>query len=111
MLSSNLYKEQSLGIYSSKPLHDEVEDFETTHKFFGVQLHTLLAHDLYFLVGAIWLTMIVEEGQFERDPVNFSVFDIMFKTVSAYGVHVTSCDCSILDCLDHLLIWAIVYLE
>ena len=28
---------------------------------------------------------IVETGQFKRDPVNFSIFNILFEVVSAYG--------------------------
>jgi Trk-type K+ transport system membrane component len=34
---------------------------------------------------AVLLITIIETSSFERDPVTFSVFNIVFETVSAYG--------------------------
>lgn len=53
--------------------------------FIQQQLRAQLAHDLWWLVLAIWLIMIIEGGQFERDPATFSVFNVIFEVVSGYG--------------------------
>lgn len=49
------------------------------------QLRAQLAHDLWWLVLAVWLIMIIEGGQFEKNPAFFSVFNVLFEVVSGYG--------------------------
>src|SRR5439155_728312 len=44
-----------------------------------------LAHDLWWIVLAVIFITIVETSQFERDPVTYSVFNVIFETISAYG--------------------------
>ncbi|KAK3079949.1 hypothetical protein LTS18_003525, partial [Coniosporium uncinatum] len=44
-----------------------------------------LAHDVWWLVLAIFLISIIEGSQFERDPATFSVFNIIFEVVSGYA--------------------------
>ena len=53
--------------------------------FVRQQLRGQLGHDLWWLAMAIFLISIIETGQFKRDPVVFSIFNIMFEVVSAYG--------------------------
>jgi Trk-type K+ transport system membrane component len=53
--------------------------------FIRLQLRSQLGHDLWLLAIAIFAITAIETGQFERDPVNFSTFNIIFETVSAYG--------------------------
>jgi Trk-type K+ transport system membrane component len=100
--SSNVYEERSLGIYSDDP---DYEHFSQKHQkkspfawfrqgvlapakessgryFLKQQIRAQLAHDLWWLVLAIWLIMIVEAGNFEGDPALFSVFNVIFETVS-----------------------------
>jgi Trk-type K+ transport system membrane component len=40
---------------------------------------------LWWIFLAITIICIVEAGQFTRDPVTYSAFNIIFETVSAYG--------------------------
>lgn len=57
----------------------------TRQDFVRQQLRGQLGHDLWWLVLAIFMITTIETGQFERDPVNFSTFNIIFEVVSAYG--------------------------
>jgi Trk-type K+ transport system membrane component len=44
-----------------------------------------MAYDLWWIALAVVIICIVEAGQFTRDPVTYSAFNIIFETVSAYG--------------------------
>ncbi|KAL8875701.1 MAG: hypothetical protein Q9198_005974, partial [Flavoplaca austrocitrina] len=44
-----------------------------------------LAHDLWWVVLAILFITIIETSSFERDPVTYSTFNIIFEVISAYG--------------------------
>lgn len=58
---------------------------ETRSYFMRQQLRAQLAHDLWFAVLAVFLILIIENSQIERDPVSFSVFNVVFEVISAYG--------------------------
>ncbi|KAL8923833.1 MAG: hypothetical protein Q9208_004394 [Pyrenodesmia sp. 3 TL-2023] len=58
---------------------------ETHGYFVRQQLRGQLAHDLWWVVLAILFITIIETSSFERDPVNYSVFNIIFEVISAYG--------------------------
>ncbi|KAA8575909.1 hypothetical protein EYC84_006074 [Monilinia fructicola] len=130
MRHSNVYEEQSLGIYTSdispftphsgwglakkirrsfsgrdptppaskpgSPKHktgtgsatakDKPQREETTGtEFIRHQLRSQLSHDLWWLTLAIFLIVCIEVSNFERDPVAYSVFNVIFEVVSAYG--------------------------
>ncbi|KAK8194407.1 hypothetical protein M8818_007598 [Zalaria obscura] len=107
MRNSNVYEERSLGIYADDPGFEDYERAEQAkrRRFFGglkrhltgrdleggkgyfvrQQLRAQLAHDAWWIVLAVFLIMIVEGGQFERDPATYSVFNFIFEIVSAYG--------------------------
>jgi Trk-type K+ transport system membrane component len=53
--------------------------------FIRQQLRGQLGHDLWWIALAVFLITIIETGQFERNPVVFSTFNIIFEVVSAYG--------------------------
>lgn len=53
--------------------------------FLRQQLRGQLSHDLWWIALAILLITIIETAKIERDPLNFSVFNIIFECVSAYG--------------------------
>lgn len=53
--------------------------------FIHQQVHGQLAHDIWWLVLAILVIVIIESSHFNADPVGFSVFNIIFEVVSAYG--------------------------
>ncbi|KAK1977897.1 cation transport protein-domain-containing protein [Colletotrichum cereale] len=53
--------------------------------FISQQVRGQLAHDLWWLVLAVLIIVIIETSKFIQDPVTFSVFNIIFEVVSAYG--------------------------
>jgi Trk-type K+ transport system membrane component len=104
MRSSNTYEERSLGIYAEdNPMapDEAASDIffdlkrritvktgaprESRGYFIRQQLRGQLAHDLWWICVAVFLITIIETGQFERDPVVFSTFNIIFEVISAYG--------------------------
>jgi len=103
MRNSNVYEERSLGIYADDPqekpeepkggLFSGLRRRLTTHggsieprsDFVRQQLRGQLAHDLWWIVLAVLFIMIIETGHFEDDPVNYSVFNVIFEVISAYG--------------------------
>jgi len=103
MRNSNVYEERSLGIYADDPM-EKSQDPErsflkgmrrrlTAHAsakeprgyFVRQQLRAQIAHDIWILVLAVLFITITETGQFERDPVDYSVFNIIFEVISGYG--------------------------
>lgn len=99
MRHSNVYEERSLGIYADDPSaneNDEDGSSESSSRlsmgptagrlyFIRHQLRAQMAYDLWLIALAVIIICIVEAGQFTRDPVTFSAFNIIFETVSAYG--------------------------
>lgn len=53
--------------------------------FISQQIHGQLAHDIWWLVVAVLVITTIETSNFMADPVTFSVFNIIFEVVSAYG--------------------------
>lgn len=53
--------------------------------FIGQQIRGQLAHDLWWLVVAILIITIIETDHFNERPLPYSLFNIMFECVSAYG--------------------------
>jgi Trk-type K+ transport system membrane component len=105
MRNSNVYEERSLGIYAEdQTQHNDPEKegglfrrfkeritFQTTPAgenrayFVHQQVRGQLAHDLSWLVIAVLLIVCIETGSFERDPLTYSVFNVVFEITSAYG--------------------------
>jgi Trk-type K+ transport system membrane component len=109
MRNSNVYEERSLGIYADDPdsqregqksdlelgpidrlkrsltLKTLKPTSETRGYFIRQQIHGQLAHDLSWLAIAVLLIVCIENSSFERDPVTYSVFNVVFEVVSGYG--------------------------
>ncbi|KAI1806350.1 TrkH-domain-containing protein [Daldinia bambusicola] len=58
---------------------------ESRISFISHQIRGQLSHDLWWLVLAVLLIMIIETKHFIEDPVTYSVFNVVFEVVSAYG--------------------------
>ena len=59
---------------------------ESSHiSFIQQQIHGQLAHDIWWLVLATLVIVTIETSSFLTDPVGFSVFNVIFEVVSAYG--------------------------
>lgn len=68
--------------------------FSSRSFFVRQQLRAQLADDAYWIVLAVFIIMIIEGSQFERDPVNFSVFNVIFEVVvSADLAHSERVEC------------------
>lgn len=97
-----MYEEQSLGIYnysnpdattsspdekssSTSPSLLHQPRSSQSRAFISLQLRSQLSHDLWWLVLATLLITCIEVSHFESDPVTYSVFNIIFEVVSAYG--------------------------
>lgn len=108
MRNSNVYEERSLGIYADdtelesqgqreasekrsfagrlkRRLTNQNGPVESRGYFVRQQLRGQLAHDLWWIVLAVLFIMITETGSFDRDPVTYSAFNVIFEVVSAYG--------------------------
>ncbi|PYH92551.1 potassium transporter [Aspergillus ellipticus CBS 707.79] len=108
MRNTNVYEERSLGIYAHDNSDDEQEgksasgfiqlvrhhifrrqDASTPEAsrsyFVHQQLRSQLSHDLWWIALAVLLIAIAESSNFNRQPVAYSTFNIIFEVVSAYG--------------------------
>ncbi|KAJ4329336.1 hypothetical protein N0V84_000231 [Fusarium piperis] len=88
---TNVYEERSLGIFSSQTDQDPMwrENRKSVIKELrrlGRQMNRgFVRYDVWALILAVLVITTIESGQFRRDPVRYSVFNIMFEVVSAYG--------------------------
>lgn len=70
------------GVGVPRPQNQE----ETSRiSFIGQQIRGQLAHDLWWLVLAILAVVVIETDHFLKDPVTYSVFNILFEATSAYA--------------------------
>ncbi|SPJ70951.1 related to TRK1 - Potassium transporter I [Fusarium torulosum] len=53
--------------------------------FIGQQIRGQLAHDMWWLVLPVIIIMIIETDHFLDQPLAYSVFNVLFEVVSAYG--------------------------
>jgi Trk-type K+ transport system membrane component len=58
---------------------------ETPVSFVSQQIRGQLAHDLWWLVLAVLIIVTIKTSHFLADPATFSVFNVIFEVVSAYG--------------------------
>ncbi|TID30102.1 hypothetical protein CANINC_001326 [Pichia inconspicua] len=80
---TNVYEEQSLGVYSREEEADH--DGENKLKFIGAHLRKQLSFDLWFLFLAIFIICIAEGNRIMEGDIRFGIFQIMFEVTSAYG--------------------------
>ncbi|EXK47031.1 hypothetical protein FOXG_11308 [Fusarium oxysporum f. sp. lycopersici 4287] len=53
--------------------------------FIGQQIRGQLAHDMWWLILPVIVIMIIETDHFLEQPLVYSVFNVLFEVVSAYG--------------------------
>lgn len=92
MRNSNVYEERSLGIYAEDMDRkntrgsDSMKPVRTTRLYFlREQIQRQLGHDLWFITTCMVLVVWIETPRIVADPINYSVFNIIFEVVSAYG--------------------------
>ncbi|KAG8770567.1 low affinity potassium transporter [Ceratobasidium sp. 428] len=91
--STNVYEEQSLGIYldDAKGEEEEPNPSGRTIYAWGSYLawhaRRQLSFDMWWLAFALWLVCIIERAQIMNPETNgwFDIFAIIFELTSAYG--------------------------
>ncbi len=66
-------------------LHHRDAEQTSRMAFIEQQIRGQLAHDLWWLVLAIMIIIVIETGHFLSDPTTYSIFNIVFECVSAYA--------------------------
>ncbi|KAI0876975.1 TrkH-domain-containing protein [Hypoxylon argillaceum] len=85
LLRRTLSEWHGVGAVSNRH-HTERDDLDQSRiSFISHQIRGQLSHDLWWLVLAVLLIMIIETRHFLQDPITFSVFNVVFEVVSAYG--------------------------
>ncbi|KAG2043915.1 cation transport protein-domain-containing protein [Suillus americanus] len=91
--STNVYEEQSLGIYDDDNSEDE-NAFSTAgprmtvwSRYLAMHARRQLAFDMWWLCLALVLICIIERGNLDNTEIQgwFNIFTIIFELVSAYG--------------------------
>ncbi|KAG7194403.1 low affinity potassium transporter [Scheffersomyces spartinae] len=82
---TNVYEEQSLGVYlkEQNPEHD-IDESKSSH-FIGAHLRNQLSFDLWFIFLGLFIICIAEGNKLDKNNPSFSVFAILFEIISAYG--------------------------
>jgi potassium uptake Trk family protein len=63
-----------------------IDDNDTSRSYFvRQQLRSQLSHDIWWICLAVLFIAIAEGPHFNKDPIAYSTFNIMFEVVSAYG--------------------------
>lgn len=93
--STNVYEEQSLGIYPDVDSNEkDINLFATStsdritvwSRYLGFHVRKQLAFDMWWLGVALWLICIIERAKILDDNLKwFNIFSIVFELVSGYG--------------------------
>ncbi|KAI5948642.1 TRK1 [Candida theae] len=78
---TNVYEEQSLGVYTK----DEEGDENTPTNFVGAHLRNQLSYDLWYIFLGLFIICIAEGKKLQQMEFRFSEFAILFEIISAYG--------------------------
>lgn len=79
---TNVYEEQSLGIYAQEEAGNEEE---SPTSFVGTHLRNQLSFDLWFIFLGLFIICIAEGNKLDNSNILFTVFTVMFEIISAYG--------------------------
>lgn len=92
--STNVYEEQSLGIYKDDDESEDENAFSTAgprmtvwSRYLAMHARRQLAFDMWWLCLALVLICIIERGNLDNTEIQgwFNIFTIIFELVSAYG--------------------------
>ncbi|ESK97349.1 potassium transporter [Moniliophthora roreri MCA 2997] len=91
--STNVYEEQSLGVYRGEESDDE-DEFQAAgprvtvwSRYLAMHARKQLAFDMWWLCLGLFLVCIIERSSLddENSATWFNIFSIIFEMVSAYG--------------------------
>ncbi|KAH8101386.1 TrkH-domain-containing protein [Cristinia sonorae] len=94
--STNVYEEQSLGVFAAEPEDEDEEPAlresqgtrrERIGKYFGWHLRRQVAYDIWWLVCGIFFVCVIERTMImdDNNAPWFNLFRIVFELVSAFG--------------------------
>ncbi|KAJ7772100.1 cation transport protein-domain-containing protein [Mycena maculata] len=93
--STNVYEEQSLGVFRDNPNPAEEDDFQPTDesrvtvwsRYLAMHARKQLAFDMWWLGLAVFLVCIIERHAIDLEANYgwFNIFSVVFELVSAYG--------------------------
>ncbi|KAJ3890076.1 cation transport protein-domain-containing protein [Lentinula edodes] len=92
--STNVYEEQSLGVYRESMITDEDPDFQLSgprmtvwSKYLAMHARKQLSFDMWWLGLALFLVCIIERPNLDdtSKATWFNIFNIVFELTSAYG--------------------------
>ncbi|KAI0036137.1 cation transport protein-domain-containing protein [Vararia minispora EC-137] len=87
--STNVYEDQSLGIYDDRPDEEEGDFPAMEGQRMAVWGRHLAMHmpsaDMWWLCFALFLVCVIERGELTESDSQFEIFTIVFELVSAYG--------------------------
>ncbi|KAI9827693.1 MAG: hypothetical protein M1819_006894 [Sarea resinae] len=85
MRRTNVYEEQSLGIYKAD-MHDDADDEDGVHKsYLGAHLRRQLSFDFWYIFLGLFIIAIAEGDKLASGNSSYSLFSVLFEIVSAYG--------------------------
>ena len=81
---TNVYEEQSLGIYlKDESIEPDLE--KTPRSYIGTHVRNQLSFDLWYIFLGIFIICIAEGGKITAQDNTMTIFSVMFEVVSAYG--------------------------
>ncbi|KAI5962331.1 TRK1 [Candida pseudojiufengensis] len=80
---TNVYEEQSLGVYANEKENEADENAPSN--YVGAHLRNQLSYDLWYIVLGLFIICIAEGKKLQKQEFRFSVFAILFEIISAYG--------------------------
>ncbi|CAN3368345.1 low-affinity potassium transport protein [Diutina catenulata] len=80
---TNVYEEQSLGLYREDVMDSELE--KKPKHYIGQHLRNQLSFDLWFIFLGLFIICICENSKLAQGNVRFTAWSILFEVVSAYG--------------------------
>ncbi|KAJ7169106.1 cation transport protein-domain-containing protein [Mycena crocata] len=93
--STNVYEEQSLGVFRDDADSDDEDNFQPTggsrmtvwSRYLAMHARKQLAFDMWWLGLAVFLVCIIERRNIDEDEKFgwFNIFTVVFELVSAYG--------------------------
>lgn len=83
---TNVYEEQSLGIYAGTTDEEEVDKEAKEPSYIGAHLRKQLSFDLWYVFLGLFFIACVEGKRLENtNEYAFTLFSVLFEIVSAYG--------------------------
>ncbi|CDO94765.1 unnamed protein product [Kluyveromyces dobzhanskii CBS 2104] len=83
---TNVYEEQSLGVYGNAEQNENDGSEKSTRNFIGAHLRRQLSFDLWYMFLGLFIICICEGPEIQNaNKPSFTIFQCLFEVVSAYG--------------------------